>query len=302
MAQNSVLADRERPSTEPAGRVRELTGFDIAAGLGESELLAVRDEILRHGAVVLREQFLTPDQHLTFTDRLAKVDRNPKRPAGKVHAPFVDGFPELVVVSNIRKDGHPIGLTDAGLLWHSDTQSSPTPELFVALNAITIPMRDGVALGDTRFASTTAAYDVLDDAMKARLDGLRAIHSYAFHVDAIAARGLLTRAPLSKEQRAAQPDVSHPLVRTHPITGRKLLYVSESYTERVEGLPAAESRALLDKLFAHIIEPRFQLLHSWREGDLVVWDNCATQHLATFDYGDIPRLLHRCGTMGPVPV
>jgi len=302
MLQNPALSDCDRQSTEPSGRVREVAGFDIAAGLAESELVAVRDEVLRHGAVVLRDQYLTPDQHLAFTGRLAQVDHNPKRPAGKVHAPTVDGFPEIVVVSNIKKDGHPIGLTDAGLLWHTDTQSSATPELFVTLNAITIPVRDGIALGDTRYTSTTAAYDALDAAMKARLDGLRAIHSYAYHVDAIAARGLLTRAPLSKEQREAQPEISHPLVRTHPITGRKLLYVSESYTERVEGMSAEESRALLDLLFAHIVEPRFQLLHKWREGDLVVWDNCATQHLATFDYGDIPRLLHRCGTMGPTPV
>ncbi len=301
MLQNPVLRDGESQSTEPSGRVREVTGFDIAAGLTESELVAVRDEVLRHGAVVLRDQHLTPDQHLAFTGRLAQVDHNPKRPAGKVHAPIVEGFPEIVVVSNIKKDGHPIGLTDAGLLWHTDTQSSATPELFVTLNAITIPVRDGIALGDTRYASTTAAYDALDDAMKARLDGLRAISSYAFHVDAIAARGLLTRAPLSKEQRAAQPEVSHPLVRTHPITGRKLLYVSESYTERVEGLSSEESRALLDQLFAYIVEPRFQLLHRWREGDLVVWDNSATQHLATFDYGSIRRRLHRCGTVGPTP-
>jgi len=302
MLRNPVPADYERQSIEPSGRVREVAGFDIAAGLEESELMAVRDEVLRHGAIVLREQYLTPDQHLTFTGRLAQVDHNPKRPAGKVHAPIVDGFPEIVVVSNIVKDGRPIGLTDAGLLWHSDTQSSATPELFVTLNAITIPVRDGIALGDTRYTSTTAAYEALDAAMKARLAGLRAIHSYAYHVDAIAARGLLTRAPLSKAQRDAQPEISHPLVRTHPITGRKLLYVSESYTDRVEGIPAEESRELLDQLFAHIVQPQFQLLHKWREGDLLVWDNCATQHLATFDYGDMPRLLHRCGTMGPTPV
>jgi alpha-ketoglutarate-dependent taurine dioxygenase len=135
MLQNPVLTDCERQSTEPSGWVCEVAGFDIAAGLEESELLAVRDEVLRHGAIVLREQYLTPDQHLAFTGRLAQVDHNPKRPAGKVHAPIVDGFPEIVIVSNIMKDGRPIGLTDAGLLWHSDTQSSATPELFVTLNA-----------------------------------------------------------------------------------------------------------------------------------------------------------------------
>ncbi len=133
MPQNLVLGDREKHSAEPSGRsaggrggfiaAESLTGVSrIGGGCGT--------EVLRHGAVVLREAIsTTPEQHLAFTGRLAQVDHNPKRPAGKVHAPTVDGFPEIVVVSNIKKDGYPIGLTDAGLLWHTDTQSSSaTPE------------------------------------------------------------------------------------------------------------------------------------------------------------------------------
>jgi taurine dioxygenase len=285
-----------------AGRVHEIEGVDIAAGLGEAGLRSVRDALLRHGVVVLRDQYLDPSRQLDFTDRLAPVERDPVRPAGGNHAPVAEGVPEIVVISNIVEDGHPVGLSDAGVMWHTDMHGQARPELFGTLSAVTIPIgANGVALGDTRFTNAAAAYEALDDAMKARLSGLRAIQSYAFYIDELQRRGALNRPPLTREQRDAVVEASHPLIRTHPITGRKLIYVSESYTDRIEGLEAGEGQALIEALCAHLVRQDFQVVHRWREGDLLIWDNCATQHKATFDYGTMPRRLHRCGTTGPVP-
>jgi taurine dioxygenase len=285
-----------------AGRVHEIEGIDIAAGLHEAGLQAVRDALLRHSVVVVRDQYLSPVQQLDFTDRLHPVERNPVRPAGGNHAPSPDGVPEIVIMSNIVENGRPVGLSDAGVMWHTDMHGQARPELFGSLSAVTIPVdKDGVALGDTRFTRTTDAYDALDGATKARLAGLKAVQSYAFYIDELQRRGALSRPPLTPEQCAAVVEAHHPLVRTHPITGRKLIYVAESYTDRIDDLDPEEGAGLIAMLCDHLVKDEFQLVHRWREGDLLLWDNCATQHKATFDYGDMPRRLHRCGTTGPVP-
>ncbi len=137
--------------------------------------------------------------------------------------------------------------------------------------------------------------------MKARLAGLTAVQSYAFYIDELQRRGALSRPPLTDEQRAAVVEAHHPLIRTHPITGRKLIYVAESYTDRIDDVDPQEGAELIATLCDHLVKDEFQVVHRWREGDLLIWDNCATQHKATFDYGDLPRRLHRCGTTGPVP-
>jgi len=246
--------------------------------------------------VVLRGQSLTPDEQFAFMDRLYRT----REPFG-IASPFaVAGHPQMQVISNIKKDGKPIGIADAGLMWHTDTCSFPAPELFVSLFALEIPVgEDGAALGDTHWTSTAAAYEALPQAIKHELSGRRVCQSYGFHIEQFRRRGLLTR---GKEiQKTDNMSHLHPAVRTHPITGRKLLYVNESYSEWIEGLEPERSTALLEELWAHVTAERFRFTHSWKKGDLVIWDNAATQHIATFDYGDQPRLLHRCGSDGPVP-
>lgn len=285
-----------------ASWVYEVEGIRIADGVGEAGLRTVRDALLRHAVVVLRDQYLSPTQQLDFTDRLHPVERDPVRPAGGNHAPTPEGVPEIVVMSNIVENGRPVGLSDAGVMWHTDMHGQARPELFGSLSAVTIPVNEaGIALGNTRFTRTTDAYDALDDAMKARLAGLKAVQSYAFYIDELQRRGALSRPPLTREQRDAVVEAHHPLIRTHPITGRKLIYVAESYTDRIDDLDAGEGAALIAMLCDHLVKDEFQVHHRWREGDLLLWDNCATQHKATFDYGSMPRRLHRCGTTGPVP-
>jgi taurine dioxygenase len=171
--------------------------------------------------------------------------------------------------------------------------------MFVSLYALEIPMRAGVALGDTRWASMVGAYDALPESIKTDLAGRKVSQSFAFHMDKLHRIGALTR-PRDVTKVWPEPQV-HPAVRTHPITGRKLLYVNESFSEHIEGFAPERSAALLPELWAHLTQPRFQFQHRWRKNDFVIWDNCATQHLATFDYGTLPRRLHRCGTDGPRP-
>jgi taurine dioxygenase len=273
----------------------EVSGVDVRA-LDERHLLAVRDAVLRYSAVVVRGQALEPEEQLAFMHRLY-----PLREAGRLNVFALDGYPQITVVSNIVEDGRPVGLSDAGLLWHTDTCFQPHPELFVSLYALELPEQDGRILGDTVFVSTAAAYDALPDSMKDRLDGLEVVQSYAFHLEKMRRLGLLTRPPVTSDQHEEIQDVCHPLVRVHPVTGRRIMYVNESFSARVVGLSPAESDAVLDELLEHLQRPEFSFTQRWRPGDLVVWDNAATQHRATFDYGDIRRRLHRASTTGPVP-
>jgi len=283
------------PSGAALGAI--VSGVDAGPAMSERALLRVRDALLRHSVVILRDQQLTPDDQFAFMDRLYGM-----RPPLGVATPFaVGGHPEMQVISNLKKpDGSPMGIADAGLMWHTDTCSFPKPELFVSLYALEIPVReDGAALGDTHWTSAIAAYEALPEDIRQELDGRRVCQNYGFHIEQMRVRGLLTRG--KDIQKTDNMFHLHPAVRIHPITGRKILYVNESYSEWIEGLEPERSRALLEQLWDHVTQPRFRFTHSWRKGDFVIWDNSATQHLATFDYGALPRLLHRCGSDGPVP-
>lgn len=276
----------------------EITGIDVAAGLDSDTFIALRDAVHRYSVVVLPGQRLTPAQHLALVTRLGPLRESSYTRANRFSVPEQ---PELMVVSNIRENGQPIGLMDAGVMWHSDGTHMHHPDMYTVFYAIEVPERDGVPLGDTLFASVAEAYDALSDAMKARILPLRAVHSFEHHLDKKARLGTLKRPPMTAAQKAEVPDVEHPVVCVHPVTGRKCLYVTEGHTARISGLPASESDALLAELWAHIARPEFVYRHSWKAGDLVIWDDRSSQHLATFDYGDIPRRMHRGETEGPAP-
>jgi taurine dioxygenase len=211
----------------------------------------------------------------------------------------------VLIVSNIVENSRPIGNMDAGHHWHTDLSYLPLPSRCTILYAREVPHREGKAVGDTLFASTYAAYDALPAAMKQRLAGLKAIHSYVGQYQARAAKirqagGV--REDLSEEQQKKVPDVSHPIVRTHPYTGRKCLYVSAGLNTGIVGMSPEESRPLLQELFDHCVRPEFVYRHSWRVGDLVMWDNCSAQHCAVADYA-LPerRLMYRTTVIGSAP-
>jgi taurine dioxygenase len=167
-------------------------------------------------------------------------------------------------------------------------------------------------LGDTAFASTTAAYEALPEATRKRIAGLKNVHSYRFYRNKNMqaqkeeqARGerVVQEHVLTEEQLASVPDVEVPIVRTHPVTGRKGLFINEAHSPSIVGLPKEESDKLLNELCQQVIKPEFQYIHHWQPGDLLMWDNAAVQHKAKFDY-DLPlrRLMYRTTVRGTAAV
>ncbi|MBR0663897.1 TauD/TfdA family dioxygenase [Roseomonas hellenica] len=295
-----------RPSAEGGARVRalapalgaEITGLDLAAGVTPEAVALVLESLHRYGVVVVRDQHLTPEEQLGFMGRLGPVKTSSY---SRANAFCVPGYPDMMVISNIVENGRNIGLMDAGAMWHADGTHMARPDMYTALYALEVPQRDGKPLGDTLFASTAEAYDALPDALRERVTGRRAVHSFAHHIEKKRRLGDLRRPPLTEAQKAELPDVEHPVVARHPVTGRRTLFVTEGHTARIAGLAPEESDALLEELWAHIRRPEFIYRHSWRVGDLLIWDNRATQHLAIFDYGELRRRMHRVETIGPVP-
>jgi len=267
----------------------EVRGVDVRAA-DERALLFVRDAVLRHSVVVLRDQDLSPQDQVTFLDRMY-----PLRPR-VVNDFALRDHPAITVISNIAgPDGRPVGINDAGILWHTDTCFLPDPDLFASLYAIEVPE----GRGDTHFVSAADAYERLSTEERQRYADLTVVQSYARSIEKMRDRGLLRRAHSVEHARTTMPDVVQPLVKTHPVTGRKVIYANEAFSAAIVGVPEHEGTTILERLFTLVTTPPYGYTHRWAKGDLVIWDNIATQHLATFDYGDRPRLLYRCSTAGP---
>lgn len=274
----------------------EIRGVDLSRPVSDDEFAAIDDAFVTHGVVVFREQTLTEDQHIAFSRRFGELEIHVLKQY--LHP----RYPEILIISNVEENGRRIGVADAGRYWHTDLSYVREPSRCSLLYAREVPIaEDGRVLGATLFASTAAAYDALPDATKKRIAGLRAVHRYGDRYDRMQKSGGV-RDALSDEQRQQTPDVIHPVVRTHPVTGRKCLYVNEGFTVSLLGLPEDEGRDLLADLCAHAHKPEFTYRHEWRKGDLLMWDNCQTQHLAVGDYA-LPqrRLMHRTTVRGAAP-
>lgn len=266
----------------------EATDVDLAT-LDDAGFEALKTAFETHSVLVLRDQQISPAVQIAFSRRLGELEIH-------VLSQFLlPGAPEILLVSNEKRDGKNIGLADAGHYWHSDLSYLAEPSLGSALHAQVLP-RDG---GDTLFASQHAAYDGLPEAIKAQIEHLDAEHSYAFRMDILTASG--TRAPLTDAQRAAVPPVVHPVVRVHPATGRRALFVSEGFTSRILGVSEEESRRLLDILFAATKAQEVTYRHKWQPHDMVLWDNRAVQHLATGCPPDQARTMYRTTIRGDRP-
>jgi len=283
------------PSGKPVGA--EVQGVDIAAGVDAATFEQVRDALHEHGVVCLRGQRIAPAQQLEFCGRFGRFEPH------AVPKYLVPGQRDLLCVSNILDDGgQPIGLIDAGRVWHTDGHFDERPNMYSMLYALEVPRDDtGRTLGSTWFVSTAAAYDRLPQPLRLRLQGLEADNSLAAVYQAlerIHAAG--KRAPLSDERQSKV--VTHPVVRTHPVTGRKCVYVSAAATLRIRDIPEDESRSLIDHLQAVCIAEEMIYRHRWEVGDLLMWDNCSTQHYAVGDYA-LPqrRLMHRTTIEGAIP-
>jgi taurine dioxygenase len=203
-----------------------------------------------------------------------------------------------MVLSNMTAAGKPIGLADAGQGWHTDMSYSSEIALANILYAVKVPVRDGRPLGDTQFRDMHAAYEDLSPDIKTRLAGRTATHDFAKFWDMMRARPGSKRAALTPEQRAKKPPVSQPIFRTHPVTGRTVLYCNPGYATRIDGMPEAESADLLEFLFEHQEQAKYFYAHQWTEGDVLMWDNIGTVHNAVADYGpDEPRYMRRVQVM-----
>jgi len=289
---NSADSIAARPSGAALGA--EIVGVDFSRPIDDAEFARIVELFHRHEVVYFRGQEISPEAHVAFSRRLGELEIHVRQDCLK------PGFPELFVVSNVIENGRPIGTQDAGQFWHSDLCYMREPSRASLLHALEVPMRDGEPLGNTEFASVTAAYDALPAEVKARVTGLRAVHSFAKGYYAPRRSG--PRKPLTDAQKAKTPDVEHPLVRTHPYTGRKGLFLNEGYTARIVGLPEREADELLAYLISHVTSDAFVYRHRWQPGDLLMWDNCSTQHRAIGDY-ELPlrRRMERTTLRGAAP-
>jgi len=271
-----------------------IDGLDLRGRLDDAAFAGLEDAFHRHGVVAISDQHLDEPALIAFSRRFGELELNV---SSSFHHP---AFPNVNILSNRRRpDGKPLGAVDAGEGWHTDMSYNPTPARASILYALEVPMRGGVPIGDTLFASMAAAYEALEPALKARLEGLEAVHHFAKFYDYMIREKGSPRPPLTAAQRAAKPPVVHPMVVSHPLSGRKCLYADPGYSVEVVGLPPEESKALLDFLFAFQTQEAFQYRHKWRVGDVLMWDNIATIHMATGGYAaHEPRLMWRTQVLG----
>jgi taurine dioxygenase len=279
------------PSGETLGAT--IAGVDLNQTIDDRVFADILRALGRHGVLRFPNQTLDPARQMAFSARFGSLEINV---AGAFQEP---GFPEIMILSNMTEpNGRPIGARDAGQDWHTDMSYSETIAFANVLYALKVPHRDGRPLGGTEFANMHAAYDKLPDDLKTRLDGMTVLHDFNKFWDMMLKRPGTWRKPLTAEQRAKKPPVSHPIFLTHPITGRKVLYANPGYAMRINELPEAESDEILDFLFTHQLQAKYRYVHRWSEGDVLLWDDIGTLHNAHADYGpDEHRLIKRCQVM-----
>jgi taurine dioxygenase len=247
-----------------------VTGVELAGGVDEPTLAAIKQAFLDHQMICIRgQQAMTPEDQLAFAARWGEVSIHP-------YVPSIEGHPGLMKIHE------PTALTQR---WHADTTHAAAPPALSMLLARVIPEVGG----DTMWSNASLAYERLSAGLRATLDGLRAVHQ---------GTTLAVEAGLDKKAVTR----THPVVRTHPVTGRRALFVNGDYTTGIEGWTVEESRPLLEYLYAQIAKAEYVYRHKWHVGDLVIWDNRCTQHAVVGDTGGAERVLHRVTLVGDTPV
>ena len=257
----------------------EISGVDLADEIGDDVLAEIRAAWLEHLVVFFRDQPIDNDRFVAFAKRIGPIGAYP-------FVPGIEGLPEVIAV---LKEPHET--VNFGGIWHSDTTYLERPPMATLLLAREIPPYGG----DTMFANQYAAFESLSPAMQELLTPLRAIASSAL------ADVSKTREDRVRGQAAQDFEQSHPVVRTHPETGRKALYVNVAHTARFEGMTEEESKPLLQFLFAHQVRPELTCRFRWEVGSLALWDNRCCQHNPVNDYHGYRRLLHRITLEGDIP-
>lgn len=272
-----------RPASGAVGA--EISGVDLGGSLDEDAVVSIRQALNENGVVFFRGQNLTPDQHIAFAERFGAINVNR----------FFKPSPSHPQIAEVRKE--PQQTTNIGGGWHTDHSYDEVPALGSILLARELPPRGG----DTLFACMGLAYDALSPGLKETLRGLKAVHSSRHVFGAKSHEANPDRAGRIVNPQLATQDAVHPVVIKHPETGRPLLYVNRGFTTRFDGWTEAESKPLLDYLYAHGSRPEFQTRFQWQEGSIAFWDNRSTWHYALNDYQGERRLMHRI-TLEGVPL
>ena len=262
----------------------EITGVDIAADVSEEQLAELKQAYSDFGVIFLRDQDISPDQHIAFARRWGAINVN------RFFQP-VESHP---VIAEVRKE--PIQKSNIGSAWHTDHSYDPIPAMGSILYARAVPKLGG----DTLFSSMYAAYDALSEGMKKTLSGLRAEHSsrHAFGEQAYVDMDMEDIGGRFGNTDAATQDATHPVIIRHPLSGRPALYVNGDFTVKFAGWTKAESQPLLDFLYEHARQNEFTCRFQWQKGSMAIWDNRATHHCAINDYHGELRLMHRITIAG----
>jgi taurine dioxygenase len=260
----------------------EIRGVDLSQPIAPQLFARIRAAWLEHMVLRFRGQQLTEGQLLAFSRNFGELDPPGPNPLGR---PFLPDHPEMNVISNIKEGGVPIGgLGDGEAIWHADMTYVERPPMATILYAIEIPP----AGGDTYWANMVLAYATLDPALKRRVEGLEAVHDATYN-----SAGAMRNGYKEVTDPRTAPGARHPLVRTHPETERRSLFLGRRRNSYIVGLELEESERLLDELWRHATQPKFTWRQQWRVGDVMVWDNRCTLHRRdAFDPG-ARRLLHR---------
>jgi taurine dioxygenase len=273
---------------EASGFGAEIGGIDLGAEVSAAAFAAIRAALLRHKVLTFRDQHLDDDRHLAFAARFGPLEGHINRSSRH------DRLPSIQIFGNVDAAGRPTGVhPERGtLVWHTDKSYVARPSLLTIIRSPTVA-RQG---GDTLFADMERAYAGLEPARKDRLDGLRVVHDWKRSREKSGER------PATAEEIEAAPPVDHPLVRTHPETGAKSLYIG-NHTSHVLGMARAEGETLLADLERHATQERFVYRHRWRDNDVLMWDNRCTMHCVTpYDAAAERRVVHRAVVQGDVPV
>jgi alpha-ketoglutarate-dependent taurine dioxygenase len=275
-----------RPLTDTIGI--EVSGVDLAEPMRAADFDRIHKAWLDATIVLFRNQSMAPAQQIAFSRLFGELVTY-----GRSENTLPD-YPEVLVLSNLERDGKPMGAPVAGRYWHTDGQFLREPPAASFLYGIEVPESGG----DTYFANMHAAYEALPEDTRKRINGRRVI------ISRVQSRpyNYPDKPPVTAEERAAWPDMPQPLVRTHPQTGRNALYAGGNVPWRVEGMPQSESDILIPELQNFATQPRFVYVHRWRAGDAILWDNRSAIHRATaYDQINARRLMHRTTVAGDPP-
>ena len=272
----------------------EVIGINLAEPISKDDMKRIEQEFNNRAVLLFRNQDISEEQHINFSKYFGDLEIHVLKQY------LLPENPEILRISNIQENKVNVGISDAGQYWHTDLSYTKTPSRCSILRAKVVPERRGeITYGDTCFISTASAYDALDAEMKQRIKNLKSVHSYTDRYEKMRLAANSQRQPLTAEQIKKVPEVIHPVVRTHPITGRKSIYVNEGFTTGIVDMDPEESQQLLQELYAHCTSDAFKYRHKWMVGDIIMWDNCSTQHFAIADYGpDQLRLMYRTTVMG----